>query len=305
MPYDIILYFRLPYFHVCNSSLFSTKYFSTLILCRHSLDTFHHTLYTRYIVVSWFWKTHSGEAAYSWPAKAIFWVSVVSSLSEWRLSFLLWYRAECRDILDRDISKFYRNSAILLLFDSVMRMCKNVYSVRQKLFALFEALEPSIMKRVSIHFNFHFISHPFTGIRFIVIEADVLNGKSTKSLNKESAISQLFYIDDIAVKYMFDHYLYLNYLLALCKILWEEIVWSSAQLEIWKSSQPTRRWRRHIDWLTPLFHGQNGSNFADDISRCISVKYWFIICIFLTYLCIEIFTHKCMEWRRKTSDWCR
>ena len=31
MPYNIILYFRLPYFHVSNCALFSTWYFSTLI----------------------------------------------------------------------------------------------------------------------------------------------------------------------------------------------------------------------------------------------------------------------------------
>ena len=40
MPYNIILYFRLPYFDVSNSALFSTWYFSTLILYRRSLDTF-------------------------------------------------------------------------------------------------------------------------------------------------------------------------------------------------------------------------------------------------------------------------
>ena len=34
-----IIYFHLPYFHVSNSALFSTWYFSTLILYRHSLDT--------------------------------------------------------------------------------------------------------------------------------------------------------------------------------------------------------------------------------------------------------------------------
>ena len=41
MPYNIILYFRLPYFHVSNCALFSTQYFSTLILYRRSLDTFY------------------------------------------------------------------------------------------------------------------------------------------------------------------------------------------------------------------------------------------------------------------------
>ena len=41
MPYNIILYFRLPYFHVSNIALFSTKYISTLILYRRSLDTFY------------------------------------------------------------------------------------------------------------------------------------------------------------------------------------------------------------------------------------------------------------------------
>ena len=39
--YNIILYFRLPYFHVSNNALFSTWYFSTLILYRRSLDTFY------------------------------------------------------------------------------------------------------------------------------------------------------------------------------------------------------------------------------------------------------------------------
>ena len=43
MPYNIILYFCLPYFHVSNCALFSTLYFSTLILYRHSLDTFYPT----------------------------------------------------------------------------------------------------------------------------------------------------------------------------------------------------------------------------------------------------------------------
>ena len=42
MPYNIILYFRFPYFHVSNNSaLFSTQYFSTLILYRRSLDTLY------------------------------------------------------------------------------------------------------------------------------------------------------------------------------------------------------------------------------------------------------------------------
>ena len=45
MPYNIILYFRLPYFHVSNYALFSTWYFNTLILYRRSLDTFY-----------WFWE---------------------------------------------------------------------------------------------------------------------------------------------------------------------------------------------------------------------------------------------------------
>ena len=42
MPYNIIFYIRLPYFHVSNSALFSTKYFSTLILYRRSLGTFYY-----------------------------------------------------------------------------------------------------------------------------------------------------------------------------------------------------------------------------------------------------------------------
>ena len=37
----IILYFRQPCFHVPNSTLFLIQYFSTLILHRRSLDTFH------------------------------------------------------------------------------------------------------------------------------------------------------------------------------------------------------------------------------------------------------------------------
>ena len=37
----IILYFRLPFFNVPSSSLFSTEYFSTLILYRRSLDAFY------------------------------------------------------------------------------------------------------------------------------------------------------------------------------------------------------------------------------------------------------------------------
>ena len=42
MPYNMmLLYFRLPYFHVSNSALFSTYYFRTLILHRRSLDTFY------------------------------------------------------------------------------------------------------------------------------------------------------------------------------------------------------------------------------------------------------------------------
>ena len=41
MPYNIILYFRLPYFHVSNCALFSTQYSSTLILYRRNLDTFY------------------------------------------------------------------------------------------------------------------------------------------------------------------------------------------------------------------------------------------------------------------------
>ena len=43
MLYNIILYVRLPYFHVSNCALFSTYYFSTLILYRRNLDTFYST----------------------------------------------------------------------------------------------------------------------------------------------------------------------------------------------------------------------------------------------------------------------
>ena len=46
MPYNIILYFRLLYVHVSNCALFSTLYFSTLILYRRSLDHFYY-LFTR------------------------------------------------------------------------------------------------------------------------------------------------------------------------------------------------------------------------------------------------------------------
>ena len=41
MPYNKILYFRLPYFHVSSNALFSTLYFSALILYRRSFDTFY------------------------------------------------------------------------------------------------------------------------------------------------------------------------------------------------------------------------------------------------------------------------
>ena len=42
MPHNMmLLYFRLPYFHVSDTALFSALYFSTLILYRHSLDTFY------------------------------------------------------------------------------------------------------------------------------------------------------------------------------------------------------------------------------------------------------------------------
>ena len=43
MPYNIILYFCLPYFHVSKSALFSTVYFSTFILCIRNLDTFYYS----------------------------------------------------------------------------------------------------------------------------------------------------------------------------------------------------------------------------------------------------------------------
>ena len=41
MPCYMLLYFRLLYFHVSNSVLFSTSNFSTLILYRRSFDTFY------------------------------------------------------------------------------------------------------------------------------------------------------------------------------------------------------------------------------------------------------------------------
>ena len=42
MPHNMmILYFRLSYFHVSTIALFSTKYYSTLIWHRRSLDTFY------------------------------------------------------------------------------------------------------------------------------------------------------------------------------------------------------------------------------------------------------------------------
>ena len=61
MPYNIILYFRLIYFHVSNCALFSTKYSSTLILYRRSLDTFYciiskfkHTNWYENLLKSWY-----------------------------------------------------------------------------------------------------------------------------------------------------------------------------------------------------------------------------------------------------------
>ena len=51
MPYNIILYFCLPYFHVSNCALFSTKYFSTLILYTRSLDTFYPNVEMKYLVM--------------------------------------------------------------------------------------------------------------------------------------------------------------------------------------------------------------------------------------------------------------
>ena len=42
MPYNMImLYFRFPYFHVSYVALFSTLYFSNLILYRRRLDTLY------------------------------------------------------------------------------------------------------------------------------------------------------------------------------------------------------------------------------------------------------------------------
>ena len=49
MPYNIILYCRLPYFYFSNSALFSTKYFSTLILYRCDLDTLYFRSYFPYL----------------------------------------------------------------------------------------------------------------------------------------------------------------------------------------------------------------------------------------------------------------
>ena len=48
MPHSMIFYFRLPNFHVANSTLFFTYYFSTLILHRRSLDTFSYVEVTSY-----------------------------------------------------------------------------------------------------------------------------------------------------------------------------------------------------------------------------------------------------------------
>ena len=45
----VMLYFRLPYFHVWNSALFFTQYFCTLISYRRSRDTFY-TNWMRYVV---------------------------------------------------------------------------------------------------------------------------------------------------------------------------------------------------------------------------------------------------------------
>ena len=48
MPHSMmILYLHLPGFHVSNSTLFFTKYFSTLILHGRSLHTFHCRLVSR------------------------------------------------------------------------------------------------------------------------------------------------------------------------------------------------------------------------------------------------------------------
>ena len=53
MPYNMILYFCLPYFHVSNNALFCTWYFSTFILYRRSLDTFY------WLLVGWiYWSVY-------------------------------------------------------------------------------------------------------------------------------------------------------------------------------------------------------------------------------------------------------
>ena len=56
MAHNMILYFRLPYFHVSNCALFATYYFSTLILYRRSLDTFYQALcyMTNALFQQWF-----------------------------------------------------------------------------------------------------------------------------------------------------------------------------------------------------------------------------------------------------------
>ena len=43
--YELVIHLwggTLPYFHVSNNALFSTEYFSTLILYRRSIDTFYY-----------------------------------------------------------------------------------------------------------------------------------------------------------------------------------------------------------------------------------------------------------------------
>ena len=73
----VILYFRLPYFHVSNSALFFTSYFSTLILHRQSLDTF----YTQNIQDGKCYKGH--------PMQSFHWGSLILCYSDgwWDIRF--------------------------------------------------------------------------------------------------------------------------------------------------------------------------------------------------------------------------
>ena len=63
IPYNIILYFRLPNFNVSNSALIFTYYFSTLILYRRSVDTLYHN------AVCWSLVLFVPNVSFNWLAK--------------------------------------------------------------------------------------------------------------------------------------------------------------------------------------------------------------------------------------------